>query len=54
MTSQTRRSVLSLQQALAAWRDHQRSAALAERTTEDTDHPLTRDGDRRVGYGDDE
>jgi hypothetical protein len=47
MTSQTRRSVLSLQEALAAWRDHQRSAA-------PTDHPLIRDGDRRVGYGDDE
>jgi hypothetical protein len=54
MTSQTRRSVLSLEEALAAWPDPQRSAAPAERTTEDTDHPLIRDGDRRVGYGGDE
>jgi hypothetical protein len=52
MTSQTRRSALSLQETLAAWREHQRSAAPAERTPEDTDHPLTPDGDRRVGYGD--
>jgi hypothetical protein len=54
MTRKTRRSALSLQEALAAWREHQRSAAPAERTTTNSDHPLTRDGDRRVGYGGDE